>query len=206
LLLRRLAVAAVAALALAACGGAAGDDTAAGDATDEEVLDTSETLPPNDGDEPPLTSGMCAEGEPDCQDTIADGAAAGGAAGSCLAGDEDCTDESYGGQDVTRPVPLAPESSGAPALEEGLARDATGAPIDAVYAVDETTLEVTFTAGTCHLLQDVLVDESPAEVRLLVLAGMDPAVEMCTADVRQWTTTVDLAGPLGDRAVLDLAG
>ena len=36
----------------------------------------------------------------------------------------------------------------------------------------------------------------PAKAGVLVLTGQDPAVEVCTADVQQWTVDVDLSSPV----------
>ncbi len=209
----RLAVAATAlALALAACGGGSGD----GGGADTAGLPTAEDLgadgaadQPIEEQEEPVTSGMCAAEEPDCQDTIESGDSGkdgDAAAGSCLAGDEDCTDESYGGQDVARPIPLSGSPSGADRIDPGATSGATGRHVTGAYVAGDTTLELTFEGGACDLLEDVVVEESPGEVRVLVLSGMNASVDMCTQQIVQWSTEVSLEAPLGDRTLLDLAG
>lgn len=129
----------------------------------------------------------------------------GAAAGSCLAGDPDCTDESYSGQDVARFVPVAPGTSNAEPAERGRTDGATGAPITVVHRLDDRTLQVVFRTGACDLVEDVLVEESAEEVRVLVLTGQDPAVDVCTAEAVQRTVTVDLEESVEGRALLDLA-
>jgi len=212
--LAALAATASLALVLTGCAGST-DVTGTGDQSLEEQGIT-------EGE--PTSSAVCAPDTPDCEDTTvldpADDVAAADcesdapdcqdtvdpAAGSCLAGDADCTDESYDGQDVTRPVLLADASSGATTIEAGTSSGATGQIISNAYAVDDMTLELTFDGRSCDVLEDVLVTESDTEVRLLVLAGQSADAEMCTAEVVQWTTTVALSAPLGDRLLLDLAG
>ena len=58
----------------------------------------------------------------------------------------------------------------------------------------------------CMLIEDVLVTESPDEVRVLVLAGQDATTEGCDDEGLWWSVDIDLDTPLGDRALLDLAG
>lgn len=221
---RAATVAAILSLVLAACGGTGGTDgtdgTGAADlpSTDDLVAGDREQSADPVEDEPPATSSMCTAEEPDCQDTIAPGEESGGkdeghkdsegsgAADSCLAGDPDCTDESHEDQDVARPIPLSGSPSGAQRIEPGPTSGAGGSEIVAVHLVDDATLEVTFFGGACDRLEDVVVTESPGEVRLLVLSGMDTTVEVCTMQLVQWSTEVALDQPLGDRTVLDLAG
>ncbi len=198
----QLAVAAaVLGLALAGCAG---------------TSDTSDTLPTADdlgvettdgsGDEP-MTSGMCAQDEPDCQDTLVSGDGAGAAAGSCLVGDEECTDESYDGQDVARPVRLSAEvEEETTTAERGATSGATGVAIEQAVLVDDDTVRLVFVGSPCTLVEDVLVTESPAEVRVLVLAGQDATVEACEDEGLWLSLDVDLDEPLGDRTLLDLAG
>lgn len=201
---RLLAVSAVLSLTLAACGGGTGD-TDGLPATDDLVGDSAADQPIDDQGTTPETSAMCTAEEPDCQDTIEPGGSD-PAAGSCLAGDEDCTDESYGGQDMARPIPLAAAPSGADRIERGATSGATGRPVTAAYLIDDTTLELTFEGGACDLAEDVVVEESPGEVRVLVLSGMDASVDVCTQQIVQWSTEVALDAPLGDRQLLDLGG
>lgn len=177
------------------------------------VADSSDGLPTTDdrgaetADEP-MTSGMCAEDEPDCEDTIVgDSETEAGAAGSCLAGDEDCTDESYGGQDVARPVLLSDGiEEETTTAERGSTSGATGATIERAVLVDDDTVRLVFVGSPCTLVEDVLVTESPAEVRVLVLTGQDATVEACQDEGLWLTIDLDLAEPLGDRTLLDLAG
>lgn len=193
-----LAVALATSLVLTAC---AGDD---GAGSDTAGLPTAEDLGV-EGE--PATSGMCAEGEPDCQDTIDPNASSGGAAGSCLAGDEDCTDESYDGQDVARPLPVATTTDGeATPATRGETSGATGRRIEHAALVDEDTLELVVVGNRCMLVQDVLVTESADEVRVLVLGGQDAGVDACEDEGVSYAVTVDLDAPLGTRTLLDLAG
>ena len=212
-------------IALAACGG---------DTTDAAGLPTAEDLgvgegqpldpveePVGAGDDAPVTSGMCAAEQPDCQDTIDSSICAPSstegcddvevqpadpAAGSCLAGDPDCTDESYGGQDVARPVPLSSEPSGAEPAARGATSGATAHRIEHAHLVDPDTLEVTIGDNPCMLVEDVLVEESPDEVRVLVLAGQDASVDGCIEPYVPFTVQIDLSQPMGERTLLDLAG
>lgn len=213
----RLLLAAFAlALALAGCGGSSSgsDDSGA----DTAGLPTAEDLATDDatakpGGDEPAVAGMCAEDEPDCEDMIVTGdgdtdggADGGGAAGSCLAGDEDCTDESYGGQDMARPIPLSGSPSDADRIEPGATSGATGREVTTAYLAGDAVLELTFGGGACDVLEDVVVEESPGEVRVLVLSGMAASVDMCTQQIVQWSTEIQLDAPLGDRQLLDLAG
>lgn len=129
-----------------------------------------------------------------------------GITSSCLAGDEDCVDESNGGGDVTRPILLADQPSDAPAIERGPTAGATGRIISNAYLVDETTLQLTFDAGSCDRVEDVLVTESETEVRVMVLSAQSTDVETCAAVIQPWSIEVTLDAPLGDRELLDLAG
>lgn len=188
-----LALAVAACLGLTAC---AGGDTAS--------LPTAEDL---GAEGEPTTSGLCAEGEPDCEDTIDPNASAGGAAGSCLVGDEDCTDESYDGQDVARPLPVATTADGeAVPATRGETSGATGRRIEHAALIDDDTLELVVIGSRCMLVQDVLVTESPEEVRVLVLGGQDASVDECEDEGVSYAVTVDLEAPLGTRTLLDLAG
>lgn len=176
-------------LLLVACGGSA---DVAGDGTTGDQPLSEQTSAATDG------QGI-GEGEPDPN-------AGGAAAGSCLAGDTNCTDESYDGQDVARPVALSdalPEA--AAEIERGESNGATGHAIEAVIA-DGDTLGIAFSGGACDVLQDVLVTESDTEVRILVLAGVEASVETCTMQIVAWSTEITLDTPLGDRTILDLAG
>lgn len=204
---RLLVVAAAMSLAVSACagtgdtGGVPADDLGGDSATEQPDEQADQ---PIDEQEPPATSAMCTAEEPDCQDTIEPGDDP--AAGSCLAGDEDCTDESYGGQDMARPIPVTGTPSDAERIERGATSGATGRFVTAAYLADDTTLELTFEGGACDLLEDVVVEESPEEVRVLVLSGMDASVDMCTQQIVQWSTEVALDMPLGDRQLFDLSG
>lgn len=227
--IRRTALPVVVAVALAACAGAADDDAAAptdegsapavdepadDDATGASDEDADDTASEADGDDPSVSL-ACTEEQPDCDDTIevgggddgADsGAAGGGAAGSCLVGDEDCVDESYSGQDVARAVPVTSDELVGEDAPTGLTVDATGARIEGAAVLDDTTLQLAFSADPCTLVQDVVLTENDEEVRVLLLTGSDPRADACTQQVVEYVTTVELTDPLGDRTVLDLSG
>lgn len=206
---RLLGVTAALSLALTACGGDSATDQPDGQA--DQSVDEQET---------PVTSALCTTADPDCEDTIEDGVTD-PAAGSCLADDEDCTDESYAGDDVARPIPLTDSPSDAERIARGATSGATGRPVTAAHLITDTTVELTFEGGACDLLEDVVVEESPGEggeggergqggeggeVRVLVLTGMDAEVDMCTQQIVQWSIEVELQAPLSDRQLLDLAG
>lgn len=192
---RLLFVIPVLALALTACGTA--DDTGS-----QDPIGGLPTADATDGDP---ASGSCLAGDEDCTDEST-GLEGDAASGSCLAGDEGCTDESYSGQDVTREVVVGDELPTAEEVKRGEARDATGRTIDMVVPQDDGTLGIAFTAGACDVVQDVLVQESDTEVRLLVLSGIEMSVDMCTQQLVQYTTVVTLEAPLGERTVLDISG
>jgi hypothetical protein len=196
------------ALGLSACAGSDGttQDTATPDTAavgDEPAV--SAPLPTNDGDQPPAPMGMCAEGEPDCVDTMTDGDATGGASSACLAGAEDCADDPSNGVDVARPIPLTDVLPDGLPLERGTTDGATGAPLDAATA-DGATLGLAVRGGGCTVLEDVLVIESDTEVRVLALTGDDVEAADCPAVEELYTFEVTLDAPLGDRVLLDLAG
>jgi hypothetical protein len=163
----------------------------------------------------PNPAAACIEGATDCDDAVV-GAAddpmvdppeSGAAAGSCLAGDADCTDESYSGQDVARFVDASEERSGAPQIARGATVGATGRFIEQAAVLDgEMLLEITFTGGACDLVEDVLVVESETEVRVLVLSAQDASVEMCTAQLVTWAIDIRLDAPLGGRGLTDISG
>lgn len=208
--LRLVAVAAVLGTVLAACGSdGVADDPSGSDRSPTEA-DTAAPLPTDtDPDEDAPVSGACAEDEPDCTDTIdpgGDDGSTGGASGSCPVGDENCTDESFGGQDVTRPVPL----SAAPLEGEdaivGVTSGARPTQVIAAHLLADTTLQIGFGGNPCAVVQAVEIVESPEEVRLLLLTGMDPSVDACIESYVEYRTNVELDEPLGDRTVLDLSG
>jgi hypothetical protein len=167
----------------------------------------------------PNPAAACLEGATDCDDAVAGAAGdpmvdppvvdppgSGGAAESCLAGDADCTDESYSGQDVARFVDTSDERSGAPQTARGATVGATGRFIEQVGVLEgETLLEITFTGGACDLVEDVLVVESDTEVRLLVLSAQDASVEMCTSQIVTWAIDIRLDVPLDGRVLMDLS-
>lgn len=168
----------------------------------EEPDDTSDAVR---GDEP-MTSDMCAADQPDCIDTVEpDDSDA--ADGTCLAGAEDCADDPSNGEDVARPVPLTDTAPDAAVLPEGESDAASGSTITSAHLQDDgRTLSLTINGGACDVLQDVVLQESDAEVRLLVLSGMDREVEACTQQIVTWRVDVELSSPLGQRTVADLAG
>ena len=220
-----LVAASVLGLVLAGCAGTTTTTDPVGNA---DGLPTAEDLGAED-DGGAVTSGMCAQDEPDCQDTIVeDGGEVSspvcapdapdceemvvtpdGAAGSCLAGDEDCTDESHDGQDVARPVRLVDgldEQEEVTPATRGATDGASARRIEQATLLDEDTVRLAVIGNPCMLVEDVLVTESPAEVRVLVLAGLDATVEACEDVGLWWSVDVDLDRPLGDRTLQDLAG
>jgi hypothetical protein len=197
---RLLLAVATLSLTLAGCAGRADvADGAAGDA--------------------PNPAAACLEGATDCDDAVAvaagdpmvdppmvDPPGSGAAGESCLAGDADCTDESYSGQDVARFVDTSDERSGAPQTARGATVGATGRFIEQVGVLEgETLLEITFTGGACDLVEDVLVVESDTEVRLLVLSAQDASVEMCTSQIVTWAIDIRLDVPLDGRVLMDIS-
>lgn len=176
-------------LVLAACGGTSGTPGTPGD---EGALPTTEQ---SGG-----TAGTCVDGEPGCVDSVDPDAT------TCLAGEPDCADDPSNGQDVAVPIPVGAEPPSGEPLPSGTSDVAQGAMLTGVGAVDDTTLRVQLDGGACDVLQDVVVQESDDEVRLLVLVGPEQGVEACTQQVVTYVTDVALDAPLGDRAVLDLGG
>jgi hypothetical protein len=163
----------------------------------------------------PNPAAACLEGATDCDDAVGGAAddpmvdppVSGAAGESCLAGDADCTDESYSGQDVARFVDASEERSGAPQIARGATVGATGRFIEQAGVLEgETLLEITFTGGACDLVEDVLVVESDTEVRVLVLSAQDASVEMCTAQLVTWAIDIRLDAPFGGRGLADLSG
>lgn len=205
---RLLAVAAVLAAAVAACGTDGADDAASGgDPTPTEGATAPlPTDPDADGDG--LVSGVCAEGEPDCEDTIVsdDDGTAGGASGSCPVGDEDCTDESFGGQDVARPIPVSSAPLEGEDAVVGVTSGARPTQVLGAHLLADTTLQIGFGGNPCAIVESVEVVESPDQVRLLLLTGQDPSVDACIESYVEYRTNVELDEPLGDRTVLDLSG
>jgi len=181
------------------CGPDAPEDPAAEDPAAEDcevtVVDCNDAV-----EEGEQVAGMCAEGEPDCVDTIDPNTS------TCLAGAEDCADDPSGGQDMARPLLVGVEPPDGEPLPSGTSDMAQGVMLSQVGVVDDTTLRVQLDAGACDVLQDVVVQESDTEVRLLVLVGPERGGDACTQQVVTYVVDVALDAPLADRAVLDLGG
>jgi hypothetical protein len=81
-------------------------------------------------------------------------------------------------------------------------------PIGEVLATaDPQVLMATFDAGNvgCHGLQHVEVGEQPDAVRLRVITGSRPTLNICTEEIRTYATEVRLAAPLDGRPIVDAA-
>lgn len=194
------------ALVLTACGGTAEDGGGTDDTTSEQ------SAPDVEGDDAtadgtPGTDEMCAQGATDCDDAFGpDDRAGAGSAGSCPAGDDDCTDESYDGQDVARPLPLASEPLTGEEATVGATDGATATTLTGAHLLEDRLLQVSFDGDPCTVVEDVVVTSTPDEVRLLVLTGHEAGTDACIQSLVQYTTTVELDEPLGDRTVVDLGG
>lgn len=175
------------------CGPDVLEDPAAEDC-EATVVDCDDTAP--DGE----VAGMCAEDQPDCVDTIDPNTS------TCLAGEPDCADDPSNGLDMARPMPVGVDPPQGEPLPSGSSDMAQGAVLSQVGVVDDSTLRVQLDAGACDVLQDVVVQESPEEVRLLVLVGPEQGTDACTQQVVTYVVDVALDAPLADRAVLDLGG
>lgn len=182
-------------LALAGCATEqATDDPAAA----PSAVPTAESAPPE-------VAGMCAEGEPDCEDMVTVPPSAlpdgGGFADTCLAGATECAD-------IPSADPAAPPDGVQPQEvepREGLV-DVTGVPwVEVQPNDDQTALIVTWWGGNldCQGLDHVEVDETDEAVTLTVLTGREPDVEICTEEAIYLATTVELSGELGPRSILD---
>lgn len=165
------------------------------------------TAAPTEGATPGIAQ-LCAEGEPDCDDTIEVGPSAlplptGGevapAGDSCLAGATECPD-----------VPLVtdvPEGMEPTIVEpnEGLVEVEPIPWIRVLPNDDQTAVQVTWWNGNpgCRALAGVEVSETDEAVTITVLEGRDPQGEACTDEALLLATTIELSGELGPRSILD---
>ncbi len=152
----------------------------------------------------PVVAGMCAEGEPDCQDMVTVAPTAlpdGGAAGACLAGATECAD-------IPSADPAAPPDGVQPTMVEPRDGLVDVVPIPWVSVepnADQTALQVSWWGGNlaCFGLDHVGVDEADDAVTITVFTGREPDVDVCTEEAVLVATTVELSGELGPRSILD---
>ena len=81
-------------------------------------------------------------------------------------------------------------------------------PIDCIHQLANRRVRVGFTlpAGpTCHVLRRVELLESAdaVSITLFVAVDDDPGTGVCAEEERQAVTEIDLAAPIGDRALMD---
>lgn len=89
--------------------------------------------------------------------------------------------------------------------------DESPLPIDCVHQIANRRVRVGFTlpAGpSCHLLRRVELIESADAVSITLIGSIDddPAAGACPEEPRRVATEIDLAGPIGDRTLLDGSG
>ncbi len=174
------------------------------DSTGSETPGTP-TAAPTTGDTPEM-AGMCAAGEPDCEDMIPfpppSGMPADGGAGTCLAGATECADIPGG----EAPGPPAPEQATKVEPREGLV-DTRSIPWASVVPVDgdQTMLEVAWWSGNqaCNGLDRIDVEETDEVVTITVFAGRDPDNEICTEEALLVSSVVELSTELGPRSIAD---
>lgn len=189
---RVITVAVAVAMALAAC---AGDDS--GDGGDGEAAPlptTSRTA--SDGE---AVAGMCAEGEPDCEDmVVVPGATSGDASGACPVDNPDCGDNPATGPDLAADALVVTPRSGLV--------DVTPTPWEQVTFNDDQTVATVYWWGgndACFGLDRVEVDLESDAVTITLFTGSEPGDVVCTMEVVAKGVEVDLGEPLGPRSVLD---
>lgn len=203
-----------AALLVGGCGTAADDDVAApsAPAVSEELVDSAPSDVPSDlPSDVPEVSGMCAQGEPDCDDMVEVPPSVlpteptepgGGAAGACLAGATECADDPSLGL-----PPPGPPTGTEVDPHEGLV-DVEPTPWISIVPIDDEqqrTLQVSWQGGNeaCYGLDRAEVEESEGEVVVTVFTGREPGDLVCTQEVVVKSTTVTLSEPLGPRSIRD---
>ena len=177
-------------------------------------------------------------GDDDTTDVGADGATTGDgtAAGTCLAGTEDCADDPSGPATTAAPPgeaappsgpattaappgdatrPPEPDSAAAePAVPQPGTVDPRAAPIEGFVFDDPrtaTTVEALYYQGVepCDVLDRVEVTETDDEVTVTVFVGTDPdtsADTVCIAVAELRSATVELGDPLEGRLLSDGSG
>ncbi len=183
---RVLVALAVPTLLLTGCGVDVGATVGTDDATATETSDEAMA-----GD----TLGMCAPGVPDCVDMVVR-----------TDGDEPAVgDDPIVGEDIVVTDALPPDTRPAE-----LAHDPAGEswPIFLQQAVvRDASVDVVFSGGTapCFVVDRVETDESESGVIVTVFVRTegDASTDCSAQEVTTQVVTVDLAAPLGDRALLD---
>lgn len=89
--------------------------------------------------------------------------------------------------------------------------DESPLPIDCMHQIANRRVRVGFTlpAGpSCHLFRRVELIESADAVSITLIGSIDddPAAGACPEEPRRVATEIDLAGPIGDRTLLDGSG
>jgi hypothetical protein len=190
---RVLTVAVAVSMALAACAGDATGDGADGEAA---PLPTS-TRTASDGE---AIAGMCAEGEPDCEDMVVPGTddSAGDAAGACPIDDPDCGDNPATGPDLGEEAVMVTPRAGLV--------DVAPTPWEQVTFNDDQTVATVYWWGgndECFGLDRVEVDLESDAVTITVFTGTEPGDVVCTMQLVAKGAEVDMGEPLGPRSVLD---
>jgi hypothetical protein len=97
------------------------------------------------------------------------------------------------------PGPRAPEPK---ETDQGAATKPTTLPIDS-YSVEGKTLKVTFTGGVCHDFSVKTEKQQDDAVTVRVTSTPRDPAGVCIALAKEFTKSVQLDEPLGDRKVLD---
>lgn len=154
---------------------------------------------PDPADGSPPVAGMCAAGEPDCDDTPTR-PPSDPAAGACLEGATECDDVPGSAPppgDAPDPTRVEPR--------EGLVEVAPTPWEDVQPNPDQTVLTVTWWGGneTCFGLDHVEVDETDEVVTITVHTGRVEGVDACTMEALRKAVEVPLDAPLGPRSIVD---
>ncbi len=77
--------------------------------------------------------------------------------------------------------------------------------IESYAELGGSTIELRFYAGveTCYGLDEIVVDETEADVTVTLLVGSLPGADVCIEIAEAVKTRVDLSAPLGGRTLLD---
>jgi len=176
-------------LLVAACG-SDGEDQAELASTLDEPASTSST------DDPPSDSSSVSGSTSTPTPTTASAEGDDGAATS--------TNQSTTGSSTTTEPASTSTSISTSGREGPELVDVRPVPILSVRSLGSTTIELTVEGGVepCFIIEQVEVVETADQVELSVNAGSEPGA-ICIQIIELHTTTVELADPLGDRAVVD---